>query len=705
MKKSIIISIFILALCTPSWGCAYMGHSHNNYMFSVFRHEDAYKTLFTDRLDEFWKTYTKGEVEHYQYNAEQIEAFAKKKGDTEMMNYLKLLNQYLEISDQLAETWDYPTKQQLQQRKMTLNNMVMRAKSYKGARLKPQYQLLQMRANMVLGQHQANVAFWEQTGKKLPASVYRDMMQNIYAGALLHVGRRVEACNIYAEQGDLVSIKWAMRKMRNLGGIKTIYDENPESATINFLVQDFVNNVQETIDSDADKDWIEEQIDHRVILKSEAERFITYAKGLVSSGKTKSPALWMAAAGELEFLFGKYKDAIATLNKAVDMNGTPRMKDNARAIRMVVSVKPATLNKEYNAWIANEIKWLGAKIKEESPSIYQYNHYEDILDRLVYNNLVPKYKENGQLQLATALLGMMENTNRLTNRTFEDGSFDRTEGSYSNEYFQALDEMTPKQLVEHKQYIFNKGGDALEQIAKSCIKIDETYFNDLIGTCYLANNQFAEAINYLSKVPASFMEQQNISYYVAHRDYTKPRWMGKQKISDNDATDGPGQGSIRSNKKLDFCKEMVQLQERYTLANAETRQQLAYDLATRYLQASYKGDCWWLTRYGVSVYDTARVDRPDFVKIALDYLNESVKNNTDPLHLNSLYAIAYIPIDPWCEEEYDWENNRYIYKPIRGTRQYKAYSQLNQYVNQKGMSNMPRYVQKCDVLKAFRQNI
>ena len=63
------------------------------------------------------------------------------------------------------------------------------------------------------------------------------MMRNIYAGALFHTGHKKEAFDIYAEQGDQTSIRWAMRKYRNLAGIQTIFEENPNAPTLYYLVQ------------------------------------------------------------------------------------------------------------------------------------------------------------------------------------------------------------------------------------------------------------------------------------------------------------------------------------------------------------------------------------------------------------------------------------------------------------------------------------
>ena len=700
MKKFIVISILALAMASPALACGGES-SYNYYLFSVFRREMMDNEMFTPEIDNYWKGYTNGKVDSYRWNEEEILNIAKKKKDTEMVSYLTELGKYMEISRQLGETWDYPTKEQLAQRRIDINTMRSKAQAYKGTRLKPQWTLLHMRANMLQNQHAANISLWEKTGSKQPKSVFREMMYNIYAGALLHQGQRTKACEIYASQGDMVSIKWAMRKHRNIAGIKTIFSENPNSQTMNFLVQDFVNNAQETIDSNGDKEHVEDWIDHRIVMKKDVDDFIAYANNVVSTGKTSSPAMWMAAVGELQWLYGNYADAMTSLNKAVDMAGTARMRDNARAIRMVASVRASKLDAQYSQWLAGELNWLKSKMIEEAggdvtgDNVYSayYNHYAEVLSRLVYRELVPAYKAAGRKDLAAAMYNFIEGSSFISGIVPEDAEL-----YYSSDYFIALDNMTAEEQIAHKKYMQDKGGDALDKLVKSYCIYNEDFFNDLIGTTYLSMGQFGDAAEWLERVPMTFLQKHIISDYMSARDYTKARWLGKQKMQED--TPAP-----TINKKLTFCHEMTQLHERYAVANTSARQQLAYDLATRYYQASYKGDCWWLTQYGQSVYDTARVDRPDFVAKSIEYLKESAKSTDFTLHLNSLYALAFIPNEPWCDLYWNWDDKCYAFtETYPDSRQYKAMLELNSFVKSSSQP-MPTYVSKCDVLKLFQRSI
>jgi hypothetical protein len=219
----------------------------------------------------------------------------------------------------------------------------------------------------------------------------------------------------------------------------------------------------------------------------------------------------------------------------------------------------------------------------------------------------------------------------------------------------------------------------------------------------MADGDFSSAISYLDKVPASFLNKQNISWYMANRSYTTERWLTRQADDENEQTDGPDLATLTTNPKVDFCHEIINLEEQFSTANAETRPRLAYDLATRYFQASYLGECWWLTQYGSSVSDTVRTDRFDFVQRAVDYLEQAKQSKDFKIRQNSLYALAYIPSDPWADFDYDWQTQKSIVIPHKSSRQYLALAALETFERQ-NKGRVDPYVSNCDVLSIFRAN-
>ena len=93
---------------------------------------------------------------------------------------------------------------------------------------------------------------------------------------------------------------------------------------------------------------------------------------------------------------------------------------------------------------------------------------------------------------------------------------------------------------------------------------------------------------------------------MANRKYSLPRWFNRQ-LPNMPDTDGPGKGEPKENMKLKYCKDMLQLQANYDLAReGEQKDMRAYELAVMHYQASCYGDCWFLTHYGHSIYDSTR---------------------------------------------------------------------------------------------------
>ena len=706
MRQFLIYSLLALLPLAHAKACISEGHLHNSYMFSVFhRNALTYGPAYLYSIDRYWQSYTGNDgpsgTTYYKWNREEIMKTASSKGDREMMAYLTLLNRYIDISEAYADdAWDYPTKQELASRRSTLSGIIAASKAYRGARLRAQYVLLQMRANMMLGNHSANIALWNATACKLDQSQWRDAMRNIYARALLNTGQRGAACDIYAEQGDVQSIKSVMRNYRNLAGIRTIYAENPNAPSLNYLVQDFVNNVQETIDQKAggyeDAEWFR-QIDAKQVYRKEAMAFVQFALNAANDSKVKSPSLWLAAASMIDYLFGNTERAMAEAEKAVAAEGSQRMRDNARAIRLLVSTRANKPTKEYTDYLLGEFRWLDSKIEEERGSSYSYNHYTDVKERVVHRGLEQLFRRVGMDNTALALCAM---TNADDEYFYMEQSqadptiySENTNVTYSpwNEYFCKMDSLTADRLADYYRYLSSSHDNAFDQYCVQNSYHDADYFNDLIGTKLIAEGRFAEAIPYLDGVSMSLLSSQLISAYSSQRRYDVPRWFGKQRVSECYEP-----VTVNRNIKLDYCRDMADRLNRYNLAReGAAKQQMAYDLAVRYYQASCYGDCWFLTHYYRSVMDSARSWEKDFAAETVKYLNVAKRSDDLQLRYHSVYALAFMPVDKWAEFEYDGKVILYPH-----SAQYEALYELSLFA-MAYPNVVDEYTRRCDVLKKY----
>ena len=693
MKKFIVLSIIALATM-QAWACGGWVRP-NYYMFSVFN-RDLMQDPFVQETKKYWIDYTRSDQagwacemlgsikpEEFDKTDNIIIKTAREKKDTETLNYLRLLVKYLNNDGSGFNRWNYPTKEQIAGFKTAANQVRQKAITYRGTRYKSQYALLVMRCNMTAGKHQDNITYWNNTASKLKQNVYKSWMKDIYAGALYNTGQKDKACEIYSELGDMTSIKYCMRKKRNLKGIKEEYAANPNSPTLIFLVQDFVNNTQETLDNGSNPE-IMKYVEATGIYKNEMDGFIDFAGQVLSEGKTKSPSMWEAARGFVNYMAGNQDDAIKQLTNAQNLEGTQRMKDNARACLMLASIKSAEPTDAFFDKMVADYKWLEQKSGLDGKSSSDDAHYRDVFERVTYDALVPKLIEWNMPQTAMIVLGRADN---LTS---------------NNELHTIIDNISSSELDDFNTYLTNGQHNSLEKWAEKDVNFDTDTFNDLMGTKLLREGEFQAAINYLEKVPLSLISNQGISYYMARKNYNQEIWLKRQFLSFFKEELTP----VESNAKLQYCRDMVELDSRLANATGEERNQLLYNKANLLYQASFKGDCWYLSHYGSGVYDEQRSNEYDFVGMSRMLLRQVEQNTTlNDLRLKCLYALTFITAENngYCLiENYDWNTRTSTYSIDNTMPHYWSMTRLLEFSDQHPEIEQS-YITKCDVIKLFRK--
>ena len=178
--KRFIITNMLAIFALPMFACASLGTS-NYYLFSVYQ-----RTEFSDRMNEMtkknWKVYLGlREEDSFWFHSEDIIKAARKKKDALMVSYVQNLQKYLDcvaIEERKQWEWNYPTKKETDACRRNLQAVRTYASGKLKTRLRSQHALLYMRCNMMLGQHQTNIIFWEQTASQYIETVYKDMMKN-----------------------------------------------------------------------------------------------------------------------------------------------------------------------------------------------------------------------------------------------------------------------------------------------------------------------------------------------------------------------------------------------------------------------------------------------------------------------------------------------------------------------------------------------
>ncbi len=704
MKKSIVINL-LLAWTTGIFACA-VPATHNYYLFNTVEKNDWSQSV-NERTLENWRAYA-GKSEMYWFDADDMRQIAQQKGDALMMSYIDHLKKYLDICSATQETWNYPTKKEQLSRRETLLSVQKYAFSKTKTRLRSQHALLYMRCNMMLGMHQQNISFWEQTASKFINSVYRDMMMNIYAGALLKSNRTDEATRIFIEQGDIASLYTYFYKKRSFEAIRAEYQHDPDSPAFPFLLQDFANNAQEAYDNQQDKDNWPGKLFVRNISLQENRQMSQFCDEVVRSGKTSNPVLWQSLRAWLLYLSGNRTQALEASQKTLTLEGTERAKDNAHVIRLFIYASVAPVNSTFDEHLTEELTWLeeqSKKVRSKEDDWYE-NHYTHIFDRLVHQVLQQRYTEVSRPETGIAFLAAYDEMPKLFSMRDTNKQERNTAGGWSADYsgdlFYQIDTIPVSQVENYLAYTEQHPNNPIDEWLSKHIRHDSTFLHELIGTKYLRIGEWQKAVEHLEKVSVDFINTMNIVPFMARRDYHVEPWMKRQRIKEE--LQMPGTILASENQKLAFAKDMMALSQGFGILNPEEKARQAYQLAIFYTQASYAGDCWYLTRYGKSCIDSPRSNELNMLQKASTMLTYSQYISDFQWREKTFFAQAWLPIDSWYTEEWDEKALKYITVPQPRSRQFRALYTLVRYENEHP-SLTSSYVSRCDVIKQFRKNL
>lgn len=700
MKRFISISLLTAAAIIEAVACA-VPQTHNWYLFSVLQ-EDHFSQTIQEQFMANWSTYTGGQMSPWWFDAEAVSNAARRKGDQLMLSYLDYLDRYLQQAQMVeTESWDYPTKQDLNDQREEILAIREYATGQLGSRLRSQHALLLMRCNMLLGEHEQNVAFWEQKGSQMINSAYRDMMRNIYAGALLKTGRTDEATQIFIEQGDLASLYTYYYDKRSYEFIARVFAGNPDSPALPFLLQDFANNAQEAVDGlDKYNNW-PGKLYINSVARGESEQMQQLCRQALKDGQTGEPALWKSLEAWLLYLGGDGQQALKAIGEAMTLKGSEATMDNARVLRLYIT---ADAGKPADDFMAEELAWLEKCADETRRSQEWYDdRFTHVFDRLAHKVVVSRYMDRGRPEVALAFMAAHDDMERHFYEKHRNGDGEDYDwnDSYSSDFFQVTDTVDAAMMERYLSYVNGRSGkSALDKWLLAHIDSDELFLHEAVGTKYLREGEWQKAIDHLEQVPLRFINGMNIAPFMAQRSYSVEPWMHRQWIKER--LQQPGAVAVSTNQKLDFAREMQQMEQRYAQAKGAERQQLAFDLAVRYYQASLYGDAWYITEYGKSSYSSPDKPKPAFVVKARQLLEEAAKSDDYALRERATYAQAFAPFDNWHEYEWSSSENKIVAIPLKNTEEYAAMKRLDEFAR-KNSASLSSYVSRCDILKQFRK--
>ena len=677
MKKFIIISL-LTVLSLQTFACAW-GEPENPYLFSMYV-QDNFKSRVERICNDNWKAYLGSTEEYFWFNADDVIKAARQKGDALMVSYVQNLKKYLDcvgVEQNKQYEWNYPTKEDIANQQRNLQAVRTYAFSKIKTKLRSQHALLYMRCNMMLGRHQDNINFWQQTASQFIETVYKDMMKNIYAGALYKMRREAEAGQIFAEMDDYESLMTIYYKKRSYLAISQHYKQNPNSKVLPFLLQDFVNNAQEAEDAKGEGAF-GGKLFIRDINLQESWQMQQFCELVVRDGKTETPIMWKCAKAWLEYLAGKKQEALKDIDAAMSLEGTDRMKDNARVLKLYITAATAKSGDKFDNYLVEELSWLNQKTKQDY-------FFERARKRITDQTLVPHYQDKPEQLLALLLI------------------------TDNYDYHNQIDTMRVDRLEKFYYYTKTPGKKQFDQYLKSQIHTNDSALVELIGTKYMRIADWDKAITWLKDIPVSYYNANRSDeylYYSRMRSYEVEPWIKRQWLDSSKAYER--KLTWYNNIKLNFCKEMQMMESSLNLLKGKALEQRYYNLAVRYAQANIKGDCWWLLHQTKNSYDTIRVNEIDFGAKAAELLQKAAMTNDQDLKIKALFAMGYQELYTassgtklWTGNEWDEKATEYVRKYYPQSPQFRAFQGLFDIVEDE--PEEPLYVSKCDEFIQFRK--
>jgi len=500
-------------------------------------------------------------------------------------------------------------------------------------------------------------------------------MKNIYAGALYKTGREAEAGQMFAEMDDYESLMTIYYKKRSYLAISQHYKQNPNSKVLPFLLQDFVNNAQEAVDYNSDG-YYGGKLFIRSINQQESWQMQQFCELVVREGKTETPIMWKCAKAWLEYLSGKKQEALKDIEAAMQLEGTDRMKDNARVLKFYITAATAKPSDQFDNYLAEEITWLIGKDEW---------FFSRALERTINQAIVPHYQDKPEQQLA--LLNITHN--------------------YA--YDHRIDTMRVDRLEKFYYYTKSQGTKSFDKYLKSQLQINDTALVELIGTKHMRIAQWDKAIQWLQDIPASYYNEhrsEEYLYYAQMRSYEVEPWMKRQWLDCSKAYER--KQTWYKNLKLDFCKEMQMMEGSLNLLKGKALDQRYYNLAVRYAQASIKGDCWWLIHNSKSCCDSVGVNELDFGAKAAELLQKAAMTSDKDLKMKALFAMGWQELYNatrgsrlWISNEWDEQLSDFVTKYNQQSPQFRAYQGLYNLIAP--TTAEPTYVSRCDDYAQFRK--
>lgn len=491
--------------------------------------------------------------------------------DYETECFLSVAKDLEERRRAMTSPWYYPQTRGYESETGDFDELIRECRDYRGERFKNRYALQTSRALFAARRYAECIAFTDSAFASVAdGNLMKRMALRYAAGCLRRLGRAERSDSLFAMTGDIWSVcdtapAEYMARLNPCAPQLTDYIRGHAADTA-FMLR-MVPLAERLLN------------DRRVVNKGDWHFLLAYVRNEYCGDAARARREALRAAGQ--------------------SFSSDELRDLARAYRMKLDAAAGHAGK-----LLADLRWMERKARALCPDATEWIRR---CRNIVYAHWTPRLWRSGDYSTAILLCAYADNlAPSIERQTIWEHYYDgggwsgsvlgsvtvdemRRSETYPNtvDYgclsFQLAGSLTHRQLAAAYTRI-SADGSALYAFLRRKARTDRDYYYELIGTLALREEDYRQAVNYLSKVSEHYVRTMNID---------KGGYLSREVFN----PDSPHRPGSAPRAKLDFARRMLAYRRTMTAAGAGPDERglarLMYAIGRR---NSFE-DCWALTQY------------------------------------------------------------------------------------------------------------
>lgn len=485
------------------------------------------------------------------------------------------------------------------------------------------------------GRYQECIQFYDELVKpNTTQSMLQDQCLSLKAGSLLRLGQRNEAAYLFSQLfsksevkriSNYMSFDWSVKRFdennrkavlalcktdlekanllglfalgsnRNeLNTLKRIQQMAPTSPLLEILVIREMNKLEEyyftpTLRFQQNKNQsvtinynqIDPTDSSYLASKREANEFAGFLQQAAKQKATPNKALYSLSAAHALLITGDYPASRKWLDDTKKLTLPSKLEDQWGMTNLLWTINTKdNLDGKFEEQLFPSLQWLERKALADP-------EYGIFYRRVFANILAPRYEANEQTKIKALLCDGVASH---IQQKYVIGSW----GYYGDPFSRLRYDLTAEQVEQLIQFMESSKLNVFEKYIVSHNSFSKDDVNDVAGTSWLRQFNFAAAEKWFRKIPAAYYKKEPYTYYLAANPFA-------DLILDSHE---PTKQDTVKYTRLTFAQKMQQLEKAAGAAtDNEKKARLYYELAKGYYHMSYWGNSWMLTQYSWSSGD------------------------------------------------------------------------------------------------------